>query len=273
MAHSSRENNLGFGRGRLVQTITWTGILFLYVPILILIIYSFNESRFASQWGGFSFKWYRIMFADRSLWMAFRNTLIIASANTIISTVLGTLAALALSRNRFKWSGVYHTVLHMPIIIPDIVQAVSLLMLFVFLNITLGLVSVVLAHVSFSISFVALVVMARLSGLDRSLEEAAMDLGANRWQTFWKVTLPNIFPGIVAGALLAFTLSIDDFVITFFTSGVGSTTLPLKIYSMIKFGITPEINAISTLLVLFSVLAVLAINVFERKPREHMEEA
>jgi len=265
MAGTDHQNDLAFGRGSWVRGITWSGLIFLYFPIIVLIIYSFNDSRFSSHWGGFSLRWYEIMWQDTALWSAIRNTLIIAVANTLLSTFLGTLAALALSRYRYRFSGLYHKTLHMPIIIPDIVQAVSLLMLFVFFNFTLGLFSIILAHASFSISFVALVVMARLAGFDHRLEEAAMDLGANRWQVFLRVILPNIFPGILAGALLAFTLSIDDFVITFFTSGVGSTTLPLKIYSMIKFGITPEINAISTMLVLFSIIAVSGVHLFERK--------
>ncbi|NQV49402.1 MAG: ABC transporter permease [Candidatus Marinimicrobia bacterium] len=267
MSDLGHQNDLAFGRGFTVRIITIGGLFFLYIPIIILIIFSFNASRFSSQWGGFSLKWYVTMIQDGALWSAIRNTLIIAISNAVLSTILGTLAALALSRHRYRFSGLYHKVLHMPIIIPDIVQAVSLLMLFVFFNFTLGLVSVILAHASFSISFVALVVMARLAGFDNRLEEAAMDLGANRWQVFQKVILPNIFPGILAGALLAFTLSIDDFVITFFTTGVGSTTLPLKIYSMIKFGITPEINAISTLLVVFSIAAVSAIHFFEKNPK------
>ena len=265
---SGRRNTLQFGRGPLVAWTTGLGLAFLYIPIIILIIYSFNASKFSSRWGGFSLQWYQVMLEDRALWQAMRNTLIIATANSGISTVLGTLAALGLKRYQGKWGHTLHNLLHLPIIIPDIVQGVALLMLFVFLNMTLGLSSVILAHASFSISFVALVVLARLENFDTRIEEAAIDLGANRFQVFWLVLLPNIYPGIIAGALLAFTLSVDDFVITFFTSGVGSTTLPLKIYSMIKFGITPEINAVSTLLVTFSILAVGAINLFERKSQE-----
>jgi len=260
-------SDLKFGHGRTVSFTTFAGLVFLYLPILILIVFSFSDSRFSTTWGGFSLRWYTVMWQDGALWTAIKNTLIIAVANTLLSTILGTLAALALTRHRYRFSGLYHKTLHMPIIIPDIVQAVSLLMLFAFFHFTLGLVSVILAHASFSISFVAMVVMARLASLDRRLEEAAMDLGANRMQVLTKVVLPNIWPGILAGALLAFTLSIDDFVITFFTSGVGSTTLPLKIYSMIKFGITPEINAISTILVLFSTLAVTSIHLFDREKK------
>ncbi|MCF7824050.1 MAG: ABC transporter permease [Candidatus Marinimicrobia bacterium] len=267
MSHRDATSNVGFGQGKSVSIVTISGLVFLYLPIFILIVYSFNDSRFSASWNGFSFKWYKIMWHDGPLWTAIKNTLIIATANTLVSTFLGTLAALALSRHRYRFMGVYHKILHMPIVIPDVVQAVSLLMLFAFFHFTLGLVSVILAHASFSISFVALVVMAKLSNLDRRLEEAAMDLGANRFQVLTQVILPNIWPGILAGGLLAFTLSIDDFVITFFTSGVGSTTLPLKIYSMIKFGITPEINAISTVLVLFSTLAVSSIHLFDREKK------
>lgn len=269
MSAANRPNELAFGRGITVRSITVISLVFLYIPILILVLYSFNASRFASHWGGFSLKWYRVMFADTALWQAIRNTLIIAVANTLLSTVLGTLVALGLSRFRSRLNGLLHTTLHMPIIIPDIVQGVSLLMFFVLINYTLGLGSVVLAHASFSISFVALVVLARLSTFDHNLEIAARDLGANRWQTFWRIVFPNISQGILAGALLAFTLSVDDFVITFFTAGVGSTTLPLKIYSMIKFGITPEINAVSSLLVVLSITAVLAIHRFESKNEEN----
>jgi spermidine/putrescine transport system permease protein len=250
--------------------------LFLYAPIIILVIFSFNASRLNAVWQGFTLEWYRILLHDEMVHNAFKNSLIVATTSTLISTVLGTLTALAMERFRFKLRGLFDAILYLPIIIPDIVMAVSLLLFFVSafrwvssligIQAELGLGTIIIAHVSFNISFVAVVVRARLADFDRTLEEAAQDLGANEWQTFRRVTLPLIMPGIMGGALLAFTLSIDDFVITFFTAGVGSTTLPIRIYGMIKRTITPEINAISSLMLLASIsLVVLSLFLQRRK--------
>jgi spermidine/putrescine transport system permease protein len=196
---------------------------------------------------------------------ALKNSLIVAVFSTLISTVAATMVALVMERHQFFGKTVFDALLYLPIIIPDIAMAVMLLLFFVMAKISLNLGTVMISHVAFNISFVTVVVRARLVGFDRSLEEAAQDLGANELQTFWRVTLPLLMPGILGGALLAFTLSLDDFVITFFTAGVGSTTLPLRIYSMVKLGVTPEINAISTLLVLASMTLVLGSVLLQRK--------
>jgi spermidine/putrescine transport system permease protein len=265
----SRVARQGSLLGRLIRTlITANGILgyvFLYAPIVILVIFSFNSSRFVSAWEGFSFRWYGELFRDEAMMAALKNSLIVAVASTLISTVFGTMVALAMERNQFFGKTAFDALLYLPIIIPDIAMAVMLLLFFVWAKISLSLVTIIISHVAFNISFVAVVVRARLVGFDRSLEEAAQDLGANELQTFWHVTLPLLMPGILGGALLAFTLSLDDFVITFFTAGVGSTTLPLRIYSMVKLGITPEINAISTLLLMASMLLVMMSLFFQRK--------
>jgi spermidine/putrescine transport system permease protein len=229
------------------------GYVFLYLPIVILVIYSFNASRYASgAWRGFSVQWYTSLFSNEAIGTALKNTLIVASASTLISTVFGTMVALAMERYRFPGKLAFDALLYLPIIIPDIAMAVMLLLFFVLGHARLGLITIIISHAAFNISFVAVVVRARLAYFDIALEEAAQDLYANEWQTFRLVTLPLIMPGILGGALMAFTLSIDDFVITFFTSGPGSTTLPLRIYSMVKLGVTPEINALSSIMLLVS---------------------
>ena len=230
--------------------------LFLYVPILILIIYSFNENRFVSVWTGFSVQWYRVLFEDEQMAAALRLSLWVGFWSTLVSTVLGTLAALAMERFRFRGRLAFDGVLYLPIIIPDIAMALSTLLFFVILGIALSRYTILIAHVAFNIAFVAIIVRARLADMDSALEEAAADLGANEWVTFRRVTLPLLMPGIVAAALLAFTLSLDDFVITFFVAGPGSTTLPVRVYSMIRFGLSPEVNAVSTLMFLASTFLV-----------------
>ncbi|MEJ2732846.1 MAG: ABC transporter permease [Anaerolineae bacterium] len=266
---ASRVARHGSRLGRLIRAaITGSGILgyvFLYAPIVILVVFSFNTSRFVTSWGGFGFRWYGELFQNEAIATALKNSLIVALASTLISTVFGTMVALVMERHQFFGKLAFDALLYLPIIIPDIAMAVMLLLFFVMSSIQLSLVTIIIAHVAFNISFVAIVVRARLVGFDRSLEEAAQDLGANELQTFWHVTLPLLLPGILAGALLAFTLSLDDFVITFFTAGVGSTTLPLRIYSMVKLGITPEINAISTLMLLASMILVLGSLLLQRK--------
>jgi spermidine/putrescine transport system permease protein len=241
------------------------GFVFLYVPIIILIVFSFNASRFVTAWSGFSFRWYGELFQDEAMMLALRNSLIVAVVSTVLSTVFGTMVSLVMERHRFFGKVAFDALLYLPIIIPDIAMAVMLLLFFVMSRITLSLTTIIISHVAFNISFVAVVVRARLVGFDRSLEEAAQDLGANEIQTFRYVTLPLLMPAILGGALLAFTLSLDDFVITFFTAGVGSTTLPLRIYSMVKLGITPEINAISSLMLLASMTLLMLSLILQRK--------
>ena len=230
--------------------------LFLYVPLVVVVAYSFNRSRLGAEWTGFTLHWYQVLFADAEMMRAAWNSLVIGLVASVSATVFGTLAGLALHKFRLRLLPV---LIVTPLAIPDILWGVSLLVFFVLLNLTLGMLSVILAHVAFCISYVAVVVRARLSGMDESLVEAARDLGATAWGSFRFVTLPLMAPGIIAGALLAFTMSIDDFVITFFTAGVGTTTLPLKIYTMIKVAVTPEINAVSTLLMALTMILVLSI--------------
>lgn len=228
--------------------------VFLYAPLVVVVVYSFNDSRLNAQWVGFTFAWYGKLFQNEQMLVAARNSLLIALAASAASTALGTMAGFSLHRYRPR---ALPALVLATIAIPEILMAVSLLIFFVLLNITLGMMSIVLAHITFCIGFVALVVRARLAGMDESLTEAARDLGATPAQAFRWVTLPLIMPGIVAGALMAFTLSLDDFVITFFTAGVGSSTLPLQIYTMVKIAVTPEVNAVSTLLMLLTLTLIL----------------
>ncbi|MBQ5673183.1 MAG: ABC transporter permease, partial [Phascolarctobacterium sp.] len=222
-------------------------LAFLYLPLLILALYSFNESRINAVWSGFTFDWYLSLFKNRRVLEALTNSLIVAFASTIVSTVLGTTAAIALNKYQYKYKNVINGLLYLPILIPEIVMGLSLLVLFSQAHIPLGKTSLILAHITFCVSFVVITVNARLEGMRPELEQAAMDLYATPFQTFRYVTLPLAMPGIVAGALMAFTLSIDDFIISFFVAGPNSTTLPLYIYAMVKRGISPEINALSTL--------------------------
>lgn len=223
---------------------------YIYLPILILIIFSFNTQKLNVRWEGFTFHWYEVLFNDQEVMLATRNSLTVAAVSTTAATIIGTMAALALQRYRFPGYTLAESTLYIPVIIPEVVMGISLLAFFAQIGFTLGLGTITLAHIAFNIPFVTLVVRARLHGFDKAIEEAAMDLGANELTTFWRVTLPTIMPGVLSGALLAFTLSLDDYVITYFTAGPGSTTLPLRVFSMVRFAVTPEVNALSTLWVL-----------------------
>ena len=211
-----------------------------------------------THWEGFSLKWYAVACKDRAIWLGVRNSLLIALASTGISTVLGTAAALALGKYTFRGKFLFQNLIYIPIILPEIIFGLALLALFVFIHMPLGFVAIICAHATFSLSFVALIVLAKLHQFDPRLEEASLDLGADRIETFWRVVLPAIAPGIVSGAMFAFTLSLDDFVVTLFTAGASSTTLPLRIYSLIKYGVTPELNAVSTMLILVTLCALCA---------------
>lgn len=236
--------------------LTWIVLVFLYIPIIVLIVASFNESRFGGEWTGFSLKWYQRLLMERGIWNALKNSLIVALSATVASTILGFSAALTLHRFKTGLQKFHYSLLYTPLVIPDILMGIGLLLFFVALNIQLGLFTVFIAHTTFCISYVAMVILARLQNFDFSVIEAAQDLGANSWTVLRRVTIPLLLPGITAGALLAFTLSIDDFVITFFVVGQGATTLPLYIYSMIKFGSTPVINALSAILLLATFIIV-----------------
>jgi len=230
--------------------------VFLYAPIFVLMFFSFNSSRSIQVWTGFSTRWYGELLRDQSVLDAFQTSLIVGASATAISTIIGTLTALALTRHSFRGESVADSAIYAATVMPEIVVGVSLLVFFVAIQFALGITTIIIAHVAFTISFVTIVVRARLSGMDRSIEEAAQDLGASPVTTFLRVTLPLILPGVMGGALLAFTLSFDDFVITFFVSGVGSSTLPLKIYAMIKLGVSPVINALSTVMLVATIVLI-----------------
>ncbi len=247
-------------------------LAFLYLPLLILALYSFNESRINAVWSGFTLDWYLSLFKNRRVLEALTNSLIVAFASTIVSTMLGTTAAIALNKYQYKYKNVINGLLYLPILIPEIVMGLSLLVLFSQAHIPLGKTSLILAHITFCVSFVVITVNARLEGMRPELEQAAMDLYATPFQTFRYVTLPLAMPGIVAGALMAFTLSIDDFIISFFVAGPNSTTLPLYIYAMVKRGISPEINALSTLLMLATIVLVVLAQVLQPQHVSKKEE-
>ena len=247
----------------------WAGAaltyLFLYAPIAVVTLFSFNARRYGMVWSGFTTQWYAHLLDSSDKVLAAENTIVLAVVSTAVSTLLGTLLGYGLARYAFPGKRFFSWLMYVPVVIPDIVMAVAMLLFFALLRTAtglfeLGLSTMILAHITFQIPFVAIVVRSRLAGMDPALEEAARDLGAGTWQTFRHVTLPLIAPGIVAGALLAFTLSLDDFVVSFFTAGPGSTTLPILIYSSVKRGITPDINALSTLIVLASVVGTLLLS-------------
>lgn len=272
--------------GRIVLGFTpWVGYLFLWLPILVLIIFSFNSSKTNAVWNGFTLDWYKLLLSGQFgteqrlstefLIGALNNSLIVAACATLLSTLLGTTVAIGMERLKFRGRRLIDLLLYLPVVIPEVAMGLSLLIFFSVSfrainqltgwKLALSLITVIIGHIVFSMPFVAIVVRARLAGMSLSLEEAARDLGANEWQTFRRVTLPLLMPGILAGALLALTLSLDDFVVTLFTAGVGSTTLPLFVYSMIKFGVNPSINAISTLVVIVSMSLVLFSLLLQRR--------
>ncbi|MBS1197933.1 MAG: ornithine carbamoyltransferase [Proteobacteria bacterium] len=233
-------------RGLLLWCAALATYAFLYIPLAVVVLFSFNDSELNAAWVGFTTRWYGHLLANEALLQAAGNSLLIAFVSSTFATLLGTMAGLAMHRWRLR---LLPFLVLTPVAMPEILLGVSLLLFFrQVLDLTLGMFSILVAHITFSIGFVAIIVRARLAGMDESIFEAARDLGASPWRTFTRITLPLILPGIVAGYLMAFTLSIDDFVITFFVAGVGMSTLPLQIYSMIKVAVTPEINAVSTLL-------------------------
>jgi putrescine transport system permease protein len=241
------------------------GFAFLYIPILLLVIYSFNASKLVTVWAGFSTKWYQALWQNQALMDAVVTTLEVGLISATIATVLGTLGALALARFGLFWGRTLFTgLIYAPLVIPEVITGLSLLLLFVAIDFDRGYWTITLAHITFTMCFVCVVVQSRLAGFDRSLEDAALDLGCPPWRTFLTITLPLIMPGVLAGFLLAFTLSLDDLVLASFTSGPGATTLPMKIYSQVRLGITPEINAISTLMIGAITLGVLSASVLTK---------
>jgi putrescine transport system permease protein len=249
-----------------LYTVLAFGYAFLYVPVLLLIVYSFNESRLVTVWTGFSTQWYGELLRNQQLLDAAWLSIRIAATNATFAVVLGTLAANALVRHgRFRGRGGFELLLTAPLVMPDVIIGLSLLLLFVAMQQTLGwpdgrgFTTITIAHLTFSMAYVAVVVRARLAQMDRSLEEAAMDLGARPLTVYLRITLPLIAPALLSGWLLAFTLSLDDLVIASFVSGPGSTTLPMVIYSSVRMGVSPQINALATLIVLFVTVAVIVV--------------
>ena len=248
--------------------------IFLYAPLVVVAVFSFNASKHGVSWTGFSLEWYRSLAQNEVAMQAVKNSLVLAASSSIISTILGAALGYGIFKRSSRRMAAF---LHVPICLPDIVQAVALLLFFSVIHqrfglLGLGMPAMIIGHVTFQIPFVAVVVRARCATLDKSWNEAARDLGATPWQAFWHVTLPMLRPGIVAGAMLAFTLSLDDFVVSFFTGGAGSTTLPVLIYSSVKRGISPEINALSTLLIMAAVIATIGVTLVQKSPTIPIDE-
>lgn len=250
------------------------GFAFLYIPILLLVIYSFNESKLVTVWGGFSTKWYAGLLENQGLMDAAWVTVRVGVIAATVATILGTLAAIVLVRiGRFRGRTLFSGMVFAPLVMPEVITGLSLLLLFVAINFDRGFWTVTIAHITFTMCFAAIVVQARLQDFDKSVEEAAMDLGATPVSTFFQVTLPIIAPSVVSAWLLAFTLSLDDLVIASFTTGPGATTLPMKIYSQVRLGVTPEINAISTILIGVVTIGVLAASYLSRVQTAREEAA
>jgi spermidine/putrescine transport system permease protein len=245
----------------------WTGVvmLFFYLPIAVLVIFSFNESKLNIVWTGFTLDWYASLWSDTVLIRALKNSLIVAAFTTMISLVLGTAGAWLLYRYRFRASSLIETLSFMPMIVPEVILGVSLLILFVTVGLQLGYTTIIISHVTFCFPFVMASVQARLAGLDPSLEEAALDLGATPMQAFRKVLIPYLAPAIVSGGLMSFTLSLDELIVTYFTASAGTRTLPLEIFGRVKKGLDPSLNAISTVFIVVTVLALAATEVIRRR--------
>lgn len=264
---------LEYGRRIWLRVTMWVTFLFLYAPIIILVIYSFNNSRRNIVWRGFTFKYYEKAWNNNALIEAFTNSLTIALISTLISVILGMMTAVMLWRFRFPGKAPWEGSMALPIIVPEICMGVGMMVFFSRIGWPSGLPwplnlgSITIAHISFSFPFVAMVVRARLARFNRELEEAARDLGATEWQSFRDVLLPYMRPGLVAGGLLAFTLSLDDFVITFFTAGPETVTFPVKVYSMVRFSVTPEVNAASTVLIAVTVVLTTVAIRLQSRPR------
>ena len=245
----------------------WTVAVFafLYLPIVLLVVYSFNDSKLNLYWAGFTTKWYGMLFGNEVLLRAFQNSLIVATTTTALSVVIGTSAAWLLYRYRFPAQQTLGLLIFIPMVMPEVLMGVSLLVLFVSLGIPLGYTTLIIAHTTFCFPFVLVGVQARLQGIDPSLEEAAMDLGATPLKAFWLVIIPYLLPAIVAGALMSFTLSFDEYIVTIFTSGAESQTLPLKVYGMVRVGLNPQLNALSTLFIAATAVLVIASQIFTRR--------
>jgi len=245
----------------------WTGamMVFLYLPIAILVGFSFNTSRLNIQWQGFTLEWYRAVWSDTVLVRSLQNSLYVACVVTVLSVALGTAGAWLLHRYRFPGARLWQTLVYVPMLIPEVIMGVSLLIFFVTVHLRLGFTSIIISHVTFCFPFVMVAVQARLAGLDPALEEAAMDLGATPAVAFRKVLVPYLMPAIFSGALMAFSLSLDELIVTYFTASAGSRTLPLEIFGRVKKGLDPTLNAISTVFILFTVFLVVTTELIKRR--------
>ena|SRR5579859_38797 len=245
----------------------WTALVyaFLFIPIALVVLFSFNASRLVEIWTGFSLKWYGIAWTDPSILDALRVSLTVAVINALLATVFGTLAAIGMQRVGRRTRTAFELMVYGTIVTPEIVIAIASLLFFVTINVDLGIPTIVITHVVYNTSIVALIVRARLVGMDRTLDEAAADLGATALQTLRRVTIPLLYPAILAGALLAFTFSFDDFVLTFFVSGATSTTLPLRIFSMLRFGVSPVVNAVATVMLAVTLLCIFTASMVVRR--------
>jgi spermidine/putrescine transport system permease protein len=245
----------------------WAGLVFafFYLPIAVLVAFSFNESKLNVVWTGFTLEWYASLWSDRALVRSLENSLVVAVATTALSVALGTASACLLHRYRYRAGGALATVVFLPMIVPEVILGVSLLILFVAIGLQLGYTTIVVSHVTFCFPFVVAAVQARLAGLDPALEEAALDLGATPRQAFAKVLVPQLTPAIVTGALMAFTLSLDELIVTYFTASAGTRTLPLEIFGRVKKGLDPSLNAISTVFVVVSATAVVGMEALRRR--------
>lgn len=257
---------VGRGFTKVTATALTLGFAFLYLPILLLVIYSFNASRLVTVWGGFSLEWYGAMLKNQQLLASAWVTLRVAFVASTIALVLGTMAGVVLTRiARFPGRTLFAGMVSAPLVMPEVILGLSLLLMFVSLDVVRGFWTIVIAHTTFALCYVTVVVQSRLMTFDRSLEEAAMDLGAPPLKTFFVVTLPLIAPALVAGWLLAFTLSLDDLVIASFTTGPGATTLPMRIYSSVRLGVTPEINAVCTVLIALVTIGVIVASIVQKR--------
>lgn len=245
--------------GRTVDVLTLLTYVFLFAPIVVLVVYSFNASRTTYYWSGFTLDWYKEMFGDRYLLAALKNSAIVAVSSSTISTAIGTITGLVLVRRKFPGKNLFSTLMLAPLILPEIVIAVSFLVLMVFLEVDLGFFTLITGHIVITLPYATLILRARASSLDVSLEEAAADLGANEWRVFRRITLPLLMPGVLAAMLLSLTISFDNFVMSLFAAGVGTTTLPLRIFGMLKLGVTPEINALGSMLILLNLFLILTV--------------
>ncbi len=258
-------------------TSLFLGLAFLYLPMIILVIYSFNGGKLVTVWSGFSTKWYVVLFHDQAFLNAAWITLKVAVISSTVATLLGTMAAIVLVRSgRFLGRTLFSGMIYAPLVMPDVITGLALLLLFIAIGIDRGILTIVLAHITFSMCFVSVVVSSRLASFDQSLEEAALDLGCTPFDAFKSVTLPIIAPAVISGWLLAFTLSLDDLVISSFMSGPSSTTLPIKIYSAVRLGVNPEINALSTIMIAFVSVGVISVSLLSkrsiaRRQREEQE--